>query len=152
MSCRNCAYMDLDDRSGYKCYCSYYRQYYDPDSSSCNNYSQRGGGGGMCFLTTACCRYKGLPDDCEELETMRYLRDHYIMRQDYGDKIIKMYYRDAPAIIHAIDDSDDSDAVYEDIYEKVQSIVNLVKAEQFEKATTAYLVMVYELTDRYLVK
>ena len=51
-----------------------------------------------CFLTTAACHYRGLPDDCHELQTLRSFRDRYLAHIPGGAELIERYYEVAPAI------------------------------------------------------
>lgn len=87
-SCETCVY--CSDVNYGKGYCSYYRTYVDI-SDSCNYYSERSSGTGGCFLTTACCEFMNLPDDCEELQTMRKFRDDYLSKTEEGKNLIKFY-------------------------------------------------------------
>ena len=68
----------------------------------CPNYT-----GSSCFLTTACVHYAGLPDDCEELTGMRNFRDAYLLSLPNGQAMYDEYYRLAPAIVEAIERSDE---------------------------------------------
>ena len=71
--CKDCEWGEPESGT-WKWYCSYYKTYEDPDEvQDCKQFKERGSSSGGCFLTTACCDYKGLPDDCYELETMRKL-------------------------------------------------------------------------------
>ena len=75
MACKDCKYMELSDRSGYKCYCTWHRTYYDPDDNECSHFvsdryrsdaekddSTRTG----CYITTACMasQMSDFQDDC----------------------------------------------------------------------------------------
>jgi hypothetical protein len=71
---------------------------------------------GCCFITTATCEALGLDDDCEELATMRWFRDHVLATNDVGCRAIDEYYEIAPAIVAAIDQTQDSTTIYQDIY------------------------------------
>ena len=71
-----------------------------------NASSSKGSGSGSstqvgCFLTTACCNYMGLPDDCEELEVLREFRRRLPMT------LVNEYDRIAPAIVQKIQDNKD---------------------------------------------
>ena len=56
-----------------------------------------------CYLTTACVDAMEFPDDCLELQTMRRLRDEYILPNiENGRKIVEEYYAKAPQIVSAI--------------------------------------------------
>jgi hypothetical protein len=55
-----------------------------------------------CFLTTACVKYYGLPDDCKELTILRQFRDHYMKEFKEGRQAIQEYYHLAPKIVEEI--------------------------------------------------
>lgn len=59
---------------------------------------QKVSGGGGCFITTAICEARGLPDDCEELEILREFRDTYMMATCKGRNLVRRYYEIAPPI------------------------------------------------------
>jgi len=44
-------------------------------------------GGVQCYLTTVCCQWKGLPDDCEQLTILRAFRDECVPKS-----LVKEYY------------------------------------------------------------
>ena len=68
-----------------------------------------------CFLTTACVNHKNLPDDCEELEKLRFFRDHYMMSHPEGKEMILEYYKIAPLIVNQLD-LEANDQIYDFIY------------------------------------
>ena len=105
MPCANCKYYDDNERWGSKGYCSYYRQYVYPDDRTCSHYQAYGG----CIFTTACCSYLGLPDDCDELMTMRSFRDNYVRFLPDGENTIAEYYRIAQPIVDVINSKSDKD-------------------------------------------
>ena len=146
--CGNCERYTYEgkDRKGY---CDWYRSYYYP-TDSCSHFREgeenvREGSSGSCFLTTACCTYKGLPDNCFELETLRAFRDGYLKDQEYGPELIKMYYDDAPAIVQMIQNKPDHDKILQSIYEKIQIIVKQIQDGRNDEAIINYMMMVYEL-------
>ena len=96
-------------------------------------------------MTTACCEYKGLPDDCHELQTLRKFRDEYLALKKYGDEIIRLYYEDAPQIVKSINGSDEKEQIYDQIYNKIKEIVHLIEIGEFDKAIIVYMLMVYQL-------
>lgn len=97
-----------------------------------------------CFLTTACCDYKGLPDDCYELETMRRFRDSYISKQSYGEKLINDYYAEAPAIVEKIYASENREEILEEMYAKITDIVKMVDAGNNDEAIIHYMMMLHD--------
>ena len=69
-----------------------------------------------CFLTTACCEAKGLPDNCPELQAFRQLRDDYVLHRPDGAALVESYYQMAPRIVTAIKSSADADQVLAQMY------------------------------------
>lgn len=146
-SCREYSF-EGDNSKGY---CRYYRDYYYPDNS-CSHWDERGSSGSSgCFITTACCKHKGLSDDCHELETMRSFRDGYLKKKKYGTELIQCYYNDAPQIVEKLEQNPDRESIYNKLYEEIVSIVHLIETEKPEEAIISYLFMVYKLT-RYLAQ
>ncbi len=148
--CGNCAKYTYEGKNS-KGHCTEFGSYYYP-TDSCSRFEEgdeenvtESGSSSSCFLTTACCSYKGLPDDCMELETLRAFRDGYLMRQEYGPELIRMYYEDAPAIVQMIQGKPNRDAVWQSVYEQIGKIVEMIQQERFETAVISYLMMVYEL-------
>ncbi len=103
-----------------------------------NNNSSSIGGGIGCFLTTACCEYKGLPDNCDELVTLRDFRDTYVPRN-----LVEEYYRIAPNIVVKIEGNEEA---LEHVYLVVQQCVKDIKEDRKEEALKNYRNMVKELT------
>ena len=81
-----------------------------------------------CFLTSACVHAKGLPDNCYELQTLRHFRDTYMKATTEGQKEIKRYYEMAPQIVDKINRLENSDNVYEAIYNQlILPCINLIE-------------------------
>ena len=143
--CKDCEYGEPND-SGWKWYCTWYKTLEDPDEvRDCEHFKRRGSGGG-CFLTTACCEYKGLPDDCYELQTMRKFRDGYLINQPYGEKVIKDYYAEAPGIVEAINNSPDREAILEDTYNKILDVISRIESEKNDEAVILYMMLLHDLS------
>ena len=145
--CKNCEWAEPENGS-WKWWCTYYKTWEDPDEvHNCTHFKARGSGsGGGCFLTTACCEYKGLPDDCYELETMRKFRDNYIVKQSYGEKLIKDYYTEAPLIVDKINNSENKEEILEKMYQKIIDIVKMVDAAQNDQAIIHYMMLLHDLS------
>lgn len=144
--CKNCEYGEPQD-SGWKWYCTYYKTLEDPDEvKDCRMYRPRGSGSSGCFLTTACCVYKGLPDDCYELQILRKLRDEYIKNQSYGEKLISDYYNEAPSIVESINNSKDRDCILEDTYQKILNIISVIESGKNDEAVILYMMLLHELS------
>lgn len=146
ITCSTCEYFtDPDSRYG-RGNCSYYNKDYYPDESACSHYGRKSSGSSGCFLTTACCEYQGLPDNCHELTVMRDFRDNYLYKQPYGEEIIRTYYQDAPKIVKYLNEQKNRDAIYHSIYVKIRSIVAAIEKQENDKATIMYMNMVYALS------
>ena len=106
--------------------------------------------GGGCFLTTACVEAKGLPDDCEELETLRWFRDNWLRQQSDGEAAIRYYYEIAPQIVEKINALPDAKRQWEQMYaDKVCPCVELIKSGENEAAFSLYTAWVRELEAQY---
>ncbi len=97
-------------------------------------------------MTTACCGYKGLKDDCYELETIRKLRDQYIMKQSYGKELIDTYYAEAPAIVDSINTMPNREAVWEKVYNSIQDIVKTIDDNMYDEAVIKYMILFHRLS------
>ena len=60
-------------------------EHFAPKADECACADGRKGG---CFLTSACVKFKGLPDDCAELETLRAFREQQAYRPPSGCKTL----------------------------------------------------------------
>jgi hypothetical protein len=90
-----------------------------------------------CFLTTACCEYKGLPDDCEELETLRHFRDTYVPHE-----LVEAYYQKAPFIVKKVKNDVQT---LEYIYKIVRLCVDKIHKGELDGAVIEYKNMVVHL-------
>lgn len=105
---------------------------------------------GCCYLSSACCEHLGLPDDCDELETLRRYRDDVLARTREGRRDIETYYRQAPEIVRQIEALASRKQIYSVIYSAyLLPAVQLIQAGDNEKAYRVYKALVADLT-RYL--
>lgn len=117
----------------------------DYNYTSCVYYNEGNGSGG-CFLTTACVEWKGLPDDCDELQTLRKYRDTYLNSFEDGRKDVEQYYKIAPGIVERITNSPNKDKLLESIYtELVLPCVDLIKKGKYSEAHWHYKTYVWNL-------
>lgn len=143
--CGSCKYFEYASQYE-KGYCSWYRTYYHADES-CDNWAQNENAeetSGGCFLTTACCEYKGLPDDCRELTVMRNFRDTELKESGWGQRCIDLYYQEAPRILKQIESHPKRDELLEWLYSQIGQIVELVENKKGKEAVIYYLLMVTE--------
>jgi len=95
------------------------------------------GGISSCYLTTACCEFKGLPDDCKELTTLRHFRDRYVPKQ-----LVKDYYRLSETIVPKIKNNS---VILNTIFETVCQCVRDIAVGRDSLALKRYVGMVEEL-------
>lgn len=143
-TCGNCEHFTAPDSRYSKGLCTWYDREYYADESACSKFSSSSSGGG-CYLTTACCEFKGLADDCYELTVLRRFRDTYLKEQPFGETLIATYYEDAPSIVKKIDNHSDRAGIYEDIYVKLCEIVKIIESGKNDYAIISYMSMVYGL-------
>ena len=101
-----------------------------------------------CFLTTACIRhYKDYFDDnCYELNTLRWFRDIFVSRED-----INYYYDVAPLIVEAIDSDENSELVYDYIYDNIiDYCVTEIEKGNYNLAYRRYKESVLSLEEYYI--
>lgn len=106
---------------------------------------------GGCFITTATCQSRSLPDDCHELTSLRTFRDAFMKKNEQMCKEVAEYYEIAPKICKKIDSLADSAAVYEQIWQHhIKPAVDAVDSGENERAHEIYKRMVLELKSKYL--
>lgn len=77
---------------------------------------------GGCFISTAVCQSQNLPDDCDELTTLRYFRDNQLLNDEKTTHLVYEYYEKSPKLIHKLDNNNDLN-----LYLYNNFIVNLVQ-------------------------
>ncbi|MEF2806610.1 MAG: CFI-box-CTERM domain-containing protein [Massilistercora timonensis] len=104
-----------------------------------------------CYITTAVCENRGLPDDCYELEMLRGYRDGYLMRSKEGRALVDEYYDLAPVIVRAINMRKDRAEIYEDIYKScLTPCIRCIEEGDQERCKDLYTGMVTDLKTKYL--
>lgn len=109
-----------------------------------------GGNTRRCFITTACIKAKGLPDNCEELMILRQFRDNYMTKNKNGSEMIEDYYIIAPQIVNHIAALPDGQKIFCELYDEVVKSVNLVKQGRNKEAMQNYVSVVRGLKNQYL--
>ncbi len=103
-----------------------------------------------CYLTTACVEAKGLPDNCEELTTLRDFRDTYLKKKENGSSLIATYYKYSPQIVSVIKSRKDEEEILAWLYKVIRQCVEAIKRGDNEIAYHIYCKMVVALKDIYL--
>jgi hypothetical protein len=96
--------------------------------------------GGSCFITTAVCRKLNLPDDCEQLTTLRNFRDTYMKYSPEREELVAQYYREAPAIVEKLDKlpPEIMKIAYDKLEKEINLAVALIKQGRLETAMHVY--------------
>ncbi|MCR4953030.1 MAG: hypothetical protein K6A43_03050 [Treponema sp.] len=103
-----------------------------------------------CFITTATCKSRNLPDDCHELTVLRMFRDTFMKTDEKMSKEVEEYYLKAPAICSKIDKLENSAELYEEIYQNyIKPAVAAVEAGENDKAHDIYTKMFLSLEEKY---
>lgn len=100
-----------------------------------------------CFITTAVCQSLGLPDDCPELQALRWYRDEVLAQTESGRRDIDTYYRIAPRIVAQINQREDPAGLYRDLHRNsISPAVTAIRAGDMQRAYDVYLKMLRDLT------
>jgi hypothetical protein len=100
-----------------------------------------------CFISTAACQHKGLPDNCRELETLRHFRDDYLLGSAEGRALVAHYYSIAPAVAERLIDPNE----LEQVWKVISRCIRAIEARKFESATKTYQAMVLRLAQKYAI-
>ena len=103
-----------------------------------------------CFITTAVCGSLNKPDDCDELMSMRWLRDKLKVEDSDMAALIEEYYRVAPLLVKKIDSKADAPVVYRMLWENsISKIYSDIKHKDYQDAKLRYISMLEDLCARY---
>ena len=100
-----------------------------------------------CYLTSACMKYfqEKFDDNCYELTVLRWFRDNFVSKED-----IEHYYEVAPIIVEAINKEEQSDIIYDYIYDNiVDYCVEQIEQGNYDKAYSRYKNSVLILDDQF---
>ena len=104
-----------------------------------------------CFITTAVCEYLNKPDDCYELQTLRWFRDHILASQHEGRQDIQRYYDIAPGIVTAIEQQADRHVLYQGLLQQhILPAVSAIEQQRYDRAYLLYRAMTLGLYDRFV--
>lgn len=107
--------------------------------------------GDGCFITTVCVEHMGLPDNCHELETLRYFRDKLVKEDNVFREKVLDYYRKAPVVVQQIMKNKYKDDILEKLYhDLVQECVILLESQKIEEAKNYYLKVYEDLVTYFL--
>lgn len=97
------------------------------------------GKGPKCILSSASVSYKGLPDNCYELELLRNFRDTFMSKLPNGEQLIEEYYSLSDAIIEKVELDKIENEFYEKVFnELIIPSVKLIEEKQHNNALQYY--------------
>jgi hypothetical protein len=109
-------------------------------------------GGGLaktCFISTAACSALGLPDDCDELATLRWYRNAILLPSEPGRRDVQAYYAIAPRIVEAINRRPDRQRVYEGLYwQYIRTAVDAIQECRHGEAYVLFQELVREASQQ----
>lgn len=104
-----------------------------------------------CYITTAVCESRALPDDCYELTLLRKYRDNYLMKTKTGRQAVERYYDIAPTIVKHINDRENCKEIYEEIWiTYLKPCVAMLEQNRLKECQKCYTDMVLTLEKEYL--
>lgn len=107
--------------------------------------------GGGCFISTACLHAVGLPDDCDELETLRLFRDGYLLTLPDGKRDVEEYYSVAPTILGNMATSPSYHAELRELYQTlVLPSVTLIRNGEEKAAHELFRDFINQLKSRWV--
>jgi len=98
-----------------------------------------------CFVATACAEHKGLSDNCFELETLRGLRDNFMLKTREGIELVNEYYQKAPFLVELVKNHPKSSQLFSWSFEKINQAVELTTQGRYGAAVNHYKRTVLEL-------
>ena len=103
-----------------------------------------------CFITTACVTEKGLADNCDELTTLRGLRENYMRQTQQGKILLTEYQTLGPAVVAAISHCENRKEIYDYLYQNmITPAVAMIKNGKYQNAVDWYQGFSEELKRKY---
>ena len=151
--CGDCAKFDMNQKEywGDRYYCVEKYKYREANEEACTNFIKKPEGGYTpcgCFITTIVCIKLGYQDNCDLLETLRFLRKNYLKNTDEGRKLLQEYDIIGPVISQEIAKCPAKDSLIL-VQKYLLPCYNSIKQNQYEDAIKIYTNMVNELRERF---
>lgn len=103
-----------------------------------------------CFITTACVTEKGLADKCDELTTLRSLRENFMRQTQQGKSLLAEYQTLGPAVVAAISHCENRKEIYDYLFQNmITPAVAMIKNGEHQNAVDWYQGFSEELKKRY---
>lgn len=101
-----------------------------------------------CYLTTACMKHflDDFDDNCYELTVLRWFRDNFVSKEE-----TEHYYNIAPKIVHSINNTPNSEIVYDYIYDNiVDACVSAIENGDYDFAYNRYKNSILSLEENFV--
>ena len=108
------------------------------DSGKSRDKGNKKSGKDGCFLTTAACEHRGLPDNCYELRVLRSFRDKTLLTTPEGRVLVEEYYSIAPNLVPLLNET----IIAEQIWKSIEATIFHIENSKPQKAISAYREMV----------
>lgn len=148
--CGNCEYYDLNQKEywGSRYYCTKTYKYRENNEGACNLYIQKKAKTSDCFITTIICEKLGYQDNCDILETLRFIRESYLKRTEEGRALLQEYDIIGPVISAEIAKCSLIDSIV--LAKKyILPCYDAIKENRYVDAIMIYTNMVMELKTRF---
>ena len=151
--CGNCAHFDKSQKEywGDRYYCTETCKYKDASEKACYSYVKKLEGGYQpsgCFITTIICEILGYEDNCELLQTLRFIRDNYLKKNTAGRALLQEYDIIGPVISSELAKCPTIDAIVL-AHKYILPCYDLIKQNRYDNAVEVYTNMVNELKNRF---
>ena len=155
--CRECECMDMEDAWKYdssKRYCSERREYYNPNEQACSRmkYDEKRNPkpSSPCYLTTMINNILGMPDDGYTLNTLRSLRDNYMLKHPETYPMLLEYDIIGPRIAKKLQNDPINIYIAREFYNShILPVTEDVLNRRYEEAIAKYQEMTYKLKNHY---
>ena len=110
--------------------------------------SDTSSGSGGCYLTSACMKYfqEKFDDNCYQLTVLRWFRDNFVSKEE-----TEHYYNIAPKIVHSINNTPNSEIVYDYIYDNiVDACVSAIENGDYDFAYNRYKNSILSLEENFV--
>lgn len=151
--CGECAKFDKNQKEywGDRYYCLEKCKYKEANEKACLDFIKKPESGytpSGCFITTIVCLKLGYQDNCDLLETLRFLRENYLKKSKAGREILQEYDIIGPVISQEIAKCPVIDSIV--LTQKyLLPCYDLIKQNRYENAIMVYTNMVKELKSRF---
>lgn len=103
-----------------------------------------------CFITTACVTERGMADNCDELSTLRSLRENYMRQSQQGKSLLAEYQTLGPAVVAAISHCENRKEIYDYLFQNmITPAVAMIKNGEYQDAVDWYQGFSVELKKKY---